>query len=150
MIKPAKDYELKIAIESIWTKDNPENEFLYLDNHALRLFNDETKAHEFAIVDNNNDLIGFIRYGVKNNKAYNLEIINFNRKSQGLFARDLLRICKDVFEKYNLDSLSFSGNKNHPLIQKYKKILEGFGGTFKDHDEYLFFTLTKKQYNANK
>ena len=150
MIKPAKDYELKIAIESIWTKDNPENEFLYLDNHALRLFNDETKAHEFAIVDNNNDLIGFIRYGVKNNKAYNLEIINFNRKSQELFARDLLRICKDVFEKYDLDSLSFTGDKKHPLIQKYKKILEGFGGTFKDHDEYLFFTLTKQQYNANK
>lgn len=150
MIKPAQEFELQIAIESIWTKDDPSNKFFYLDNHALRLFNNTNKAHEFAIVDNNNDLIGFIRYGVKNNKAYNLEIINFNRKSQELFARDLLRICKNVFEEYNLDSLSFTGNKKHPLIQKYKKILEGFGGTFKDHDEYLFFTLTKEQYNDNK
>ena len=85
MIKPAKDYELQIAIESIWTKDEPENKFLYLNNNALRLFNDETKGHEFAIIGENNELIGFVRYLIRNNKAYNLEAINFNREQSNIF-----------------------------------------------------------------
>ena len=150
MIRPARDYELQIAIESVWVKDNPDNKFLYSDKRALRLFNDKSIAHEFAIVDNYDDVIGFIRYGIKNNKAYNLEIINFNRKEQNIFGKDLLRICKDVFERYNLDSLSFSGNKRHPLIEKYKKLLKFYGCTFRTRDNYVFFTLTKQQFNSNK
>lgn len=146
MIKPAKDYELKIAIESIWTKDNPENEFLYLDNHALRLFNDETKAHEFAIVDENNDLIGFVRYAIKNNKAYNLEAINFNRKQPNIFGLDLIKICKDTFEKYNLDNLNFSANKEHPMLEKYKQLVTHYRGDWKEKENYIIFNITKQQY----
>lgn len=146
MIKPAKDYELQIAIESIWTKDNPENKFLYLDNHALRLFNDETKAHEFAIVDENNDLIGFVRYAVKNNKAYNLEAINFNRKQPNIFGLDLIKICKDTFEKYNLDNLNFSANKEHPMLEKYKQLVTHYRGDWKEKENYIIFNITKQQY----
>lgn len=146
MIKPAKDYELKIAIKSIWTKDNPENKFLYLDNHALRLFNDETKAHEFAIVDENNDLIGFVRYAIKNNKAYNLEAINFNRKQPNIFGLDLIKICKDTFEKYNLDNLNFSANKEHPMLEKYKQLVTHYRGDWKEKENYIIFNITKQQY----
>lgn len=146
MIKPAKDYELKIAIESIWTKDNPENKFLYLDNHALRLFNDETKAHEFAIVDENNDLIGFVRYAIKDNKAYNLEAINFNRKQPNIFGLDLIKICKDTFEKYNLDNLNFSANKEHPMLEKYKQLVTHYRGDWKEKENYIIFNITKQQY----
>lgn len=146
MIKPAKVYELQIAIESIWTKDNPENKFLYLDNHALRLFNDKTKAHEFAIVDENNDLIGFVRYAIKNNKAYNLEAINFNRKQPNIFGLDLIKICKDTFEKYNLDNLNFSANKEHPMLEKYKQLVTHFRGDWKEKENYIIFNITKQQY----
>lgn len=146
MIKPAKDYELQIAIESIWTKDNPENKFLYLDNHALRLFNDKTKAHEFAIVDENNDLIGFVRYAIKNNKAYNLEAINFNRKQPNIFGLDLIKICKDTFEKYNLDNLNFSANKEHPMLEKYRQLVAHYRGDWKEKENYIIFNITKQQY----
>lgn len=146
MIKPAKDYELQIAIESIWTKDEPDNKFLYLDNHALRLFNDETKAHEFAIVDENNDLIGFVRYAIKNNKAYNLEAINFNRKQPNIFGLDLIKICKDTFEKYNLDNLNFSANKEHPMLEKYKQLVTHYRGDWKEKENYIIFNITKQQY----
>lgn len=146
MIKPAKDYELQIAIESIWTKDNPENKFLYLDNHALRLFNNEAKAHEFAIVDENNGLIGFVRYAIKNNKAYNLEAINFNRKQPNIFGLDLIKICKDTFEKYNLDNLNFSANKEHPMLEKYKQLVTHYRGDWKEKENYIIFNITKQQY----
>ena len=146
MIKPAKDYELKIAIKSIWTKDNPENKFLYLDNHALRLFNDETKAHEFAIVDEKDELIGFVRYAIKNNKAYNLETINFNRKQPNIFGLDLIKICKDTFEKYNLDNLNFSANKEHPMLEKYKQLVTHYRGDWKEKENYIIFNITKQQY----
>lgn len=146
MIKPAKDYELKIAIESIWTKDNPENKFLYLDNHALRLFNDETKAHEFAIVDEKDELIGFVRYAIKNNKAYNLETINFNRKQPNIFGLDLIKICKEAFEKYNFDNLNFSANIKHPMLDKYKQLVSYYHGNWKEKDNYIIFDITKQQY----
>lgn len=146
MIKPAKDYELQIAIESIWTKDEPENKFLYLNNDALRLFNDKTKAHEFAIVDENNDLIGFVRYAIKNNKAYNLEAINFNRKQPNIFGLDLIKICKDTFEKYNLDNLNFSANKEHPILEKYKQLVTHYRGDWKEKENYIIFNITKQQY----
>lgn len=146
MIKPAKDYELQIAIESIWTKDKPENKFLYLNNQALRLFNNEAKAHEFAIVDENNDLIGFVRYAIKNTKAYNLEAINFNRKQPNIFGLDLIKICKDTFEKYNLDNLNFSANKEHPMLEKYKQLVTHYRGDWKEKENYIIFNITKQQY----
>lgn len=146
MIKPAQEFELQIAIESIWTKDNPENKFLYLDNHTLRLFNDETKAHEFAIVDEKDELIGFVRYAIKNNKAYNLEAINFNRKQPNIFGLDLIKICKDTFEKYNLDNLNFSANKEHPMLEKYKQLVTHYRGDWKEKENYIIFNITKQQY----
>lgn len=146
MIKPAKDYELQIAIESIWTKDNPENKFLYLDSRALRLFNDEMKAHEFAIIGENEELIGFVRYAIKNNKAYNLETINFNRKQPNIFGLDLIKICKDTFEKYNLDNLNFSANVKHPMLEKYKQLVTHYRGDWKEKENYIIFNITKQQY----
>lgn len=144
MIKPAKDYELQIAIESIWTKDEPDNKFLYLDNHALRLFNNEAKSHEFVIVDENNDLIGFVRYAIKNNKAYNLEAINFNRKQPNIFGLDLIKSCKDTFEKYNLDNLNFSTNKEHPMLEKYKQLVTHYRGDWKERENYIIFNIAKQ------
>lgn len=146
MIKPAKDYELQIAIESIWTKDEPENKFLYLNNNALRLFNDETKGHEFAIIGENNELIGFVRYLIRNNKAYNLEAINFNREQSNIFGLDLIRICKDVFEKYNLDNLNFSADKKHPMLEKYKRLVSHYNGNWQKDNDYVVFNITKQQY----
>lgn len=150
MIKPAKDYELKIAIESIWTKDKEENKFYYLSDNALRLHNDETKAHEFAIVDNDDELIGFVRYGIKNNEAYNLEAINFNRKQQSRFGVDLIKICTNIFDKYNFNKLSFSVFKQHPALDKYKQLVSHYNGTWEEKDDFVFFVITKQQYDNSK
>lgn len=152
MIKPAKDYELQIAIESIWAADDPDNKFLYFNSkgHVIYLINNESKAHEFAIVDNDDELIGFVRYGIKNNEAYNLEAINFNRKQQSRFGVDLIKICTNIFDKYNFNKLSFSAFKQHPALDKYKQLVSHYNGTWKEKDDFVFFVITKQQYDNSK
>ena len=147
MIKPAKDYELQIAIESIWAADDPDNKFLYFNSkgHVIYLINNESKAHEFAILSNN-ELIGFIRYKISQKRAYDLLLINFSKKNINSFALDGTKIIKDIFDKYNLESLSFETHKDNPLAGKYIWIISIYNGTWEEKDDFFFFNITREQY----
>ena len=53
---------------------------------------------------------------------------------------------KDIFDKYNLESLSFETHKDNPLVGKYIWIISRYNGTWEEKDDFFFFNITREQY----
>lgn len=103
--------------------------YLMYNNSVLEILQDQTVQHQFVSVDKNNEVIGYISYGVNMacHYAQNLEIINFSNNKM-LFGNDLKQAIKDMFEKHNYTKLCFSAIVDNPKTKTYKKLVEKYGG----------------------
>lgn len=85
-------------------------------------------THEFVSV-HNGKLIGYIAYFIDRNEydASGFRAINFT-DNKLVFGRDLIRVLKDVFEKFNFRKLSFGVYVGNPIEKSYDKMIEKYNG----------------------
>ena len=130
MIKPAVLYEQEIidSFKNIFF--NEKYKYLYYSGYGIpQIENNTFNVHQFASVDNNNNLVGFIYYDVDRtyHAARTLCAVNFT-DNYITFGADLVQVIKDIFEKYHFHKLIFNAVIGNPAREKYTKIIERFGG----------------------
>lgn len=85
--------------------------------------------HQFASIDKNGVVIGYIGYAVKR-QTYNcdaLGIINFS-DDKITFGMDVGHVLTDIFEKFKFRKLNFSVVMGNPIEKTYDKLVKKYGG----------------------
>ena len=89
-------------------------------------------ARDFAVLDNEDNLIGVINYefypDVK--LARDFGFINFynNFKSKLIMGKALLQVVHDCFFKFGLSTIEFNVICGNPIEKKYDKLIDKYGG----------------------
>ena len=95
-----------------------------------RTFSDNTVwSHDFVSVDNNGNIIGHIGYGVDAfaRSANNFGFLSFDIGNT-VFIRDAYRSVRDIFEKYNLNRMSWHAVVDNPVTASYRRLCKRLGG----------------------
>lgn len=146
MLDYAKNHIADLALESVWAQSDKNNKFFFVrDTAGIKLINDSKRCHEFVSVDKENKVIGFIRYLIYDDKAFDLEIISFEHNSS-IFARDLIEAVYDIFDVFSLNSVSGAFSFAHPLLPKYLSLMKKHKAIIKKNEKtkYYFFTIYKQ------
>lgn len=110
MLKPAQLYKEKLQEENIKAWYKPENVFYNFGtgNSQIDISEDNYRSHQFVSVDKDDNVIGYISYNVDwaAMSAYDLGIISFD-KGNVLFVKDVYAVVKDLFEKYQMNRVSW-------------------------------------------
>ena len=122
--------ELRQKFRGIWFDDK----YKFFENGTY--YNDFTvddttwNRHQFVSLDSDGDVIGYIGYDINRqaNYAHSLAIINFTNDVKTVFAKDLLQVLKDIFEKFAFNKLSFMVVVGNPIESSYDKIVLQHGG----------------------
>lgn len=149
MLKNAIDYEKRLALDSLWLRDSEQYKYyVFDDNKCIKLYKREP-YREFASVNQENDsLVGFIRYYVKDNIAINVETICLDNEQKVLYGLDIFELLKHIFMVENLDLMKFSVNKNFDeLNERYNSFIKkGLGKLLFTKNGYNFYQITKQNY----
>lgn len=120
-------------------------------------------VHAFASVDENDNVIGYIKYRVNwvALSATDFEIISFD-KGNLIFIQDLSQVIHDIFEKYNLNRMDWICIADNPAMRGYRNFINKYGGSEcgyyreaerlldgKLHD-YVVFELMKREFEESK
>lgn len=91
---------------------------------------DNWNTHEFVSLDSNDNVIGYIRYGIKRNSysVGSLCIINFS-DNKIVFGKDVAKAIDDIFNKYNFRKMSYEVFVGNPIEITYDKLTKRYGGT---------------------
>lgn len=83
----------------------------------------------FAVLNDDNNLIGFISYYCKYNVrlAYAFSAINFSDDKK-TFALALMQVISDCFLKFGFETIEWSCVCGNPIEKKYDRICEKIGG----------------------
>lgn len=86
-------------------------------------------GHELVILDSKNEVAGFVGYEINRSNEYvtGLNIINFTDDKM-LFGVEVMKIIRDIFEKFHFRKLCFSVVVGNPVEKQYDKLIELFGG----------------------
>lgn len=130
MLKPAQLYkeELKKAFTEIWY-DEKYKYYSGWAGHALPEIPDSNyNAHNFVSVNSRNDVIGYISYSVDwaTMNADNFGIISFGNHVE--FAKDVYQAICDLFEKYNMNRVSWCAFIENPAVKGYRNFIKKHGG----------------------
>lgn len=93
-------------------------------------FKDSTwDFHDYVSLDHQGNIIGNIYYKIDRvaNNACNLCIINFGG-NEAIFAKDLLQVIRDIFEKFNFNKLSFQVVVGNPAEKGYDRLIQKYNG----------------------
>ena len=117
------------------------------------------ESHMFVSVDPDTDkVIGIVGYEVDwvSKSASSFFAMSFIEGGSTLFARDLLQVVDDIFQKYHLNRMDWWCWADNPVINAYRKLCHRFGGrevgTLKErgrlldgllHDSVLFELMSK-------
>ena len=113
----------------IWFKEK----YKYFRYHSFEsvpeIATETWNALDFVSIDKNDNIIGNIFYQInrETNNVHSLGIINFSDDII-TFGKDLLKVFKDIFEKFNFNKLSFSVIMGNPAERHYDKIISKYGG----------------------
>jgi len=158
MIAPAQKYQDKLKEKLIDTWYDEKYKYyrgdVYTTYKELPLGTWE--SHDFVSLDKNNNILGYIRYGIDRTAlaAYNISILSFV-EGTATFGKDLLKVIDDIFYKYNFNYLTFSVVVGNPIEKTYDGLVAKYGGnivgTYKNYvklDDGLFYNL--KLYQISK
>lgn len=131
MLKPAQLYadELKRKYVEVWY----DPEYMYysgwIGSSELNISENTYDSHNFASVDKNGNIIGYISYSVNYAamNANNFGAISFD-KGNLEFAKDLYQAICNVFEKYHMNRLSWGCFVENPAIRGYRNFIKKHGG----------------------
>ena len=86
-------------------------------------------THNFVSVDKNDRVIGYITYFVNWNamSADSFGAISYD-KGNLIFVKDLYTAICDIFEKYNMNRLSWWCYSDNPAIRGYRSFIKKHGG----------------------
>ncbi|MCX4352010.1 MAG: GNAT family protein [Lachnospiraceae bacterium] len=131
MLKPAQLYKEKLQEENIKAWYKPENVFYNFGtgNSQIDISEDNYGSHQFVSVDKDDNVIGYISYNVDwaAMSAYDLGIISFD-KGNVLFVKDVYAVVKDLFEKYQMNRVSWFAFADNPAIRGYRNFIKKHGG----------------------
>lgn len=84
--------------------------------------------HEFVSI-HNGEVIGYISYCINRNEydVSGLCAVNFTNNKIA-FGIDLMRVVKNIFEKFNFRKLDFGVYVGNPIEKSYDKTVEKYGG----------------------
>ena len=84
---------------------------------------------EFVSVDNNGNVIGYIKYLIDRNSnyVYGFSIINFS-DNKITFGRDVVQAIDDVFIKYKFRKLEYAVYIGNPIENTYDRLTKRYGG----------------------
>ena len=131
MLKPAQLYEQQLQEENIKSWYSSKNIF-WNGGHGesiIELPEDNYDSHNFVSVDRNEKVIGYISYDVDWSamSVSNFGAISFDKGSI-MFAKDLYTSVCDIFEKYNMNRMSWWCYEDNPAIRGYRNFIKKHGG----------------------
>lgn len=130
MLKPAQLYreELQKKYVECWYK--PENQYYsgWTGMQIPDLPDNCYDTHDFVSVDKDNNVIGYISYRVSwiTMSADNFGIISFGNSVE--FAKDVYKAICDLFEKHNMNRVSWSAFIENPAVKGYRNFIKKHGG----------------------
>lgn len=130
-LRPAQLYadELQRLNTEEWYK--PENIFWNggTGDSYISLPDNNYSSHDFVSVDKSGNVIGYISYAVDwaAMSADRFGIISFD-KGNIEFAKDLYNAICDLFEKYNMNRVSWFCFTDNPAIRGYRNFIKKHGG----------------------
>ena len=131
MIKPAQLYIEELKIKQLETWYDEKNIYYsgWVGNSLSKIDENNEEWHQFVSVDKNNNVIGYISYGVDwvTMTADRFGIISFD-KGNIEFAKDLYKVICDIFEKYNMNRMSWYCIADNPAIRGYRNFIKRYGG----------------------
>ncbi|HEY5588246.1 MAG TPA: hypothetical protein VIK86_04730 [Candidatus Paceibacterota bacterium] len=86
-------------------------------------------AHEFVSIDKDNNVLGYIKYGICRDSmdVHYLQIINFS-DNKIIFGRDVFKCISEIFIKFNFRKIVFGVVVGNPIESTYDKLLKKYGG----------------------
>lgn len=131
MIKPAQLYIEELKIKQLETWYDEKNIYYsgWVGDSLSKIDENNEEWHQFVSVDKNNNVIGYISYGVDwvTMTADRFGIISFD-KGNIEFAKDLYKVICDIFEKYNMNRMSWYCIADNPAIRGYRNFIKRYGG----------------------
>jgi hypothetical protein len=116
--------------------------------NVVTLSDDTWKTLEFVSVNENDEVIGFLKADIQRPENYvnGLGILNFGHKANVTFSKDLHKFLHDLFDVFGYYKICFSVVCGNPIEKMYDKyVLKNGGhivGTFKKdvmlHDGKLY------------
>lgn len=134
----------------VLSRYNSQNSYFFMGNGLIKLKNNFDRYHEFVSINHSGDIIGFFVYELSNDCAINFSTISFSNKNKDkiIFAKDLLKVLKNIFDLFHCKKISFSANVNHPELDKYKKLVKIFDGEIeKINKDYILFSVINSNYS---
>lgn len=132
MIKPAILY--KEELERKFKEIFYDLKFQYYThgtfNNIPEIPNNNEKFHCFASVDENDNVIGYISYGVdwETMTTCGFGAISFAPAGNVLFAYDLRKVIDDIFVKFNYNRVEWWAYEDNPAIRGYDAFIKRCGG----------------------
>lgn len=92
---------------------------------------DNYNSHNFVSVDEKDNILGIIGYEINwgARTVPSLYIISYSDEPRPLLIRDLLHAINDIFCKYNLNKIEWRAYADNPVVPRYRKFCERYGGT---------------------
>lgn len=99
-------------------------------NQIPEIPDNNEKSHCFASVDENNNVLGYISYGVdwEAMTAYCFGAISFTPAGNILFAYDLIQVVDNIFMKFNFNRIEWWAYADNPAIRGYDALIKRYGG----------------------
>lgn len=139
MLAFAQDYKNELEKRMRETWGNEKYWYYHASSYmgALEVDNDTWNNVQLVSLNDSGEVIGFLGYGVKRECRYvsYLAIINFT--DDKYFGIDIMRMVRDIFEKYRYRKIVFSVIIGNPIERSYDRLIERYGGRivgiYKEH-----------------
>lgn len=114
-----------------------------------RLTDNTIWGRNFVSVDKEGKLIGYIAYSVDafSERAHGFVFISFDIGNLS-FIKDAQQVVVDIFEKYHLNSLSWFGYADNPVIGSYQRLCKMMGGRQSGYDREIVKLLDGKLHDS--
>lgn len=147
MLKPAILYKEQLETAYINTWYDDKYKFYHgVYRQCLEIDPNNWTRFQFASVDKDDNLIGYISYNVDRsiNGVNDFGIINFSDNLYG-FGKDIVSMIRDIFLKYNFDRMEWWVVVGNPIESTYDKLCQKYGGriigTFKRNTKLIDNTI---------
>ena len=130
MLVPAQLYKSEIIEVMYRTWHDERYKFYYdVDMHIPEFSDCPSHRRQFASVDKDGNLIGYISYSADYNpkRAFSFSIINFDFGNSA-FLFDVRQAVADCFFKYGLNSIEWMCYADNPACKHYHWFVNYYGG----------------------
>ncbi|HEY9187330.1 MAG TPA: hypothetical protein VIR55_05445 [Ignavibacteria bacterium] len=112
-----------------------DDDYKYYNNcswweNEIELSEDTWDSIDFVSVDESNNVLGFMSAEISrgNDKISCIAVLNFSKKGNYTFSKDLYKFLIDLFTKYNIRKIEYTVNVGNPIEKMFDKYTEKYGG----------------------